>query len=150
MTIQTIEKSTTDQNLAGNSLLAITVLDLYEDDGPKEVRFSGFLINSNHAMFVEQSHGQAKGALMLVEVKPTNDPLVYLTSSYTTELGIVEGDHSETIKSTAKMLLNMTAYEFIIKIICKLVNYVNFKDLIVSIPVKNDFIATQDYAEVAQ
>lgn len=127
-------------DLVESSLLAITILEQYEDDGPREERFSGFLTSSNHAMFVEQMYG----TLMMVEVEPTNDFSVYLTVSPPTKLGHVNdpSKNDETIKEVAKTLNNMTAYEFVAKVIFNLRHEVDFVDKIVPIPESSNSITS--------
>lgn len=122
------------------ALLEITIVEQYEDEGPQEERFSGFLTSSNHAMFVEQKYG----TLMIVEVKPTNDPSVYLTVSPTMDLGRVDdpSKNAETVKAAAKTLSNMTAYELVAKVILNLRQEVNFENTIVPIPERSIFTDT--------
>jgi hypothetical protein len=116
-----------------STLKAVTILDQYEDLGEQlEERFSGFLTGSNHAMFVEQKYG----TLMMVEITPTNDPSVYLSASRTMELGVTNdcSKNGETVEAVAKTLNNMTAYEFLAKVLMNVDQEVDFEDMIVAIP----------------
>lgn len=116
------------------ALLPITILCQYEDLGEQlEERRSGFLTGFNHAMFVEPQYD----TLMIVKVKPTNDPFVYLTVSPTMELGRVDdaSKHAETVEAVAEGLKNMTALEFVTKIMMNVKQEVHFDGMIVPAPV---------------
>jgi hypothetical protein len=123
-----------------NELFAITIVEKYDDYGPKEARYTGFLTSPHHAMFVDQNCG----TLMIVEVNPTNDSSVYLTASPTMELGHVEdpSKYAETIKTVAESLNNMPAYQFVVKILLNLRGEVNFEDKIVPVPGGSNFMDT--------
>lgn len=116
---------------SGQTLQAITVMHKYEDLGEQfDERYEGFLTSSNHAMYIE---GQA---LMFVPVKPTNDPAVYLAAVETLQLGIIHDPLQIVliIESFLKKLQNMTAYEFLAKIMMSVKQEVDFEDFIVPDP----------------
>lgn len=129
--------------IENGNYLPITIVDRFEDDGPKEERWSGFLTSPNHAMFVEPVYG----FLMIVEVKPTDLPLLYLKVGATTELGKISdpSKNVETVQAAVKKLNSMSAYEFVIKIICDLRHDVDFKNMIVPPPLS----INHDNTEVA-
>jgi hypothetical protein len=124
-----------EKNELAVDLLPITVLTQYEDLGEQlEEYFAGFLTGENHAMYIERT--QSCGVLMIVEVEPTNDPSVYLTISPTLELGQVDDllKKAETVEAAARKLKNMTAYEFVTKVMSNVKQEVDFENMIVPAP----------------
>lgn len=118
-----------NSKLGENSLLAITVLHQYEDLGvQREERFAGFLTSPKHAMYME--HGEL---LVVAEVRPTNDPSVFLALIPTLELGRSNEpcNNAETVQTVAKKLNRMTAYEFVTEIMLKVRQDVNFGEMII-------------------
>lgn len=119
-----------------SGLQAIIVMFQYEDFGEQiEERHAGFLTGSNHAMYLEGD------TLMIVPVKPTNEPSVYLAGD-TMELGVVH-DPSQSvsiIESTTKNLNNMTAYEFLTKVMLNVSQDVDFEDMIVPASARSNFM----------
>lgn len=117
-----------NSKLVENSLPAITVLHQYEDLGvQREERFAGFLTSSDYAMYME------RGALVVAQVRPTNDPAVFLALIPTLELGHSNDPciNAETVQTVAKKLNRMSAYEFVTEIMLKVRQDVNFGEMII-------------------
>lgn len=109
---------------------AVIILVQYENEhGLQEARYPGFLTGNDHAMYVETKYKR----LMFVSVEPSGDHGEYLETSGFCSLGEIDAsyDSDSLIKDLAHVLHNMSAYEFIAKVIAHVRTEIEFEDLII-------------------
>lgn len=117
--------------LASFDLLPITVCVPIEDENERktEVRFPGFLTSAGYAMYVEPRYGD----LCFAGVEETTEATVYrLTTPFTTLGRITDQDEDEQIIGQLTQLLHqMTAYDFLAKVIINVPAEIEFRETII-------------------
>jgi hypothetical protein len=116
----------------GRMLRPITVVIKYTEEPDGEVleeREPGFLIDDLHAIFVETEYYR----VVLMRVEPTDDPDVYLDVYGYCTLGVLDDstDPGSVISALTNKLNNMTAYDFLTKVVIHVKEEIGFGEWII-------------------
>ncbi|MGO4268263.1 hypothetical protein AB4Z22_00200 [Paenibacillus sp. TAF58] len=105
-----------ESNPVAQSIHPVTILVRYKnEEGDQEVRYPGYHTGGNNAMYVTEY-----GALIFVEIEPTEDSSIYVDLSGWTQLGNIKdasGDTETMIGVLTNKLHRMTAYDFLAKVL---------------------------------
>lgn len=108
----------------------IVIIRFQEELEIEEERYEGFLVDEKHAMYHIPGFG-----IMLSAVEPTDEPAVYVEQAQFTRLGkITESDNAELIINTlADRLKNMTAFEFLTKVLLHIREEFDYEGLVINL-----------------